>query len=361
MAVIKSGKGTDQWTIDPTSKAGRVTLYDTAGNPVMVETGYGGNKYLGVCMNQDVEPSTVNTSTANINAGATWSGTGESSLGIAGIQVNTFLDKQHIVTVYQSNDNSNWRISDSWTVPANFGASRTVQATASYFYVAVKNNTAANTTVVDIATALCPVVEALPRSLTSGGNLKVSVQAEWQGADRMTGLYAVSSFRTIGDTNATQNIFTIENPAASTVGIAVRGLNVVTDSTAALTSVAQQLKLSRPTGLPTGGTALTPTKYQTGYAAPIGIVRGGTASDGGGATAITATAGSTLWSQFIDKFYTVVGMFSHQNYNLIPDVGADLRQIILLPGEALLIQGVTAIPATTHVVVNCSWIEYKYL
>jgi hypothetical protein len=361
MAVIKSGDSTDQLKIDSTSKAARITLYDSSGNPIMVETGFEGNKYLGVCMNQDVEPSTLNASEAAIANGATWSGTAESTLGIAGIQVTTFVDRPHTVTVYQANYTGHWDISDSWNVPSSFGASRTVQATGAEYYVSVKNNGGTTSTVTRIGVALCPVVEALPRSLTSGGNLKVSVQAEWQGADRMTGLYAVSSFRTIGDTNSTQNIFTIENPAASTVGIAVRGLNVVTDSTAALTSVAQQLKLSRPTGLPTGGTALTPTKYQTGYASPVGVVRGGTASDGGGATAITATAGSTLWSQFIDKFYTVVGMFSHQNYNLIPDVGADLRQIILLPGEALLVQGVTAIPATTHVVVNCSWIEYKYL
>jgi hypothetical protein len=31
MAIIKSGATTDQWTIDPTSKAGRITLYDSAG------------------------------------------------------------------------------------------------------------------------------------------------------------------------------------------------------------------------------------------------------------------------------------------------------------------------------------------
>jgi hypothetical protein len=361
MAVIKSGASTDNLSIDATSKAARTSLYDTAGNPIMVETGYEGNKYLGVCMNQDVEASTVNSSTANINAGATWSGTGESSLGIAGIQVNTFLDKQHIVTVFQSSDNSNWRISDSWTIPANFGASRTVQATASYYYVAVKNNTAANTTVVDISTALCPVVEALPRALTSGGNLKVSVQAEWQGADRTTGLYAVSSFRTLGDTNATQNIFTIENPAASTVGIAIRGLSYSSDSTAALTTVTPQIKCSRVIGLPTGGTALTATKYQTSFPSATAVIRGATASDGGGATAITATAGPTLWSQLMDKFYTVAGWATHQNYNLIPDVGTDLRQIILLPGEALLIQSVTDVAATTHIVINCSWIEYKWL
>lgn len=33
MAVIKSGTSSDQWTIDPLSKAGRVTLYDVNGNP----------------------------------------------------------------------------------------------------------------------------------------------------------------------------------------------------------------------------------------------------------------------------------------------------------------------------------------
>lgn len=32
MAVVRSGASTDEWTIDPTSKAGRVTLYDSAGN-----------------------------------------------------------------------------------------------------------------------------------------------------------------------------------------------------------------------------------------------------------------------------------------------------------------------------------------
>lgn len=34
MAVIRSGATADEWTIDPTSKAGRVTLYDAAGNPL---------------------------------------------------------------------------------------------------------------------------------------------------------------------------------------------------------------------------------------------------------------------------------------------------------------------------------------
>lgn len=37
MAVVRSGATSDEWTIDPTSNAGRVTLYDNAGATVGVE------------------------------------------------------------------------------------------------------------------------------------------------------------------------------------------------------------------------------------------------------------------------------------------------------------------------------------
>lgn len=41
MAVIKSGASTDQLTVDVTSKAARVTLYDTAGRPISSSATYG--------------------------------------------------------------------------------------------------------------------------------------------------------------------------------------------------------------------------------------------------------------------------------------------------------------------------------
>jgi hypothetical protein len=361
MAIIKSGADTSLWTVDPISKAGRITLYDAAGHPVYFVLGGDGNYYLGASVEQNVEISTLNSSVAQINAGATWSGASESSLGIAGIQVNSFLDKQHTVTVFQSMDGTNWDISDAHDVPANYGVSRTVQAVAAFYKVTVKNTTAANSTVCRIQTANCPIVEALPRSLTTGGNLKVTPSAEWQNNRLTTGLYALSSFRTLGDTNATQNIFSLENPAASTIMIAVRGLSVVTDSTAALATLAPQMRTSRTTGLPTGGTVLVPTKFRTSYPTCQAIPRGATASDGGGATAITATPGNILWAQFIDRLHTAVGWITHDRYDMLPDVGADLRQILLLPGEAILIQSATAMAATTHISVNCSWLELAFV
>jgi hypothetical protein len=362
MAVIKSGATSDQLTIDPTSKAARVSLYDAAGNAVASESGVDGFSRMRNSMMQSVFASTKNSSIAQINTGVEWTGQSETTLGVAAIQVNTYIDKTHQVTVYQSMDGVYWDITDVWTDPANYGNSRTVQATASYYKIGIKNLAGTNTGIVRIQTCLCPVVEALPRALTSGGNLRVTNCAEWQSTRRTVGLYGVSSFRTLGVAAGTQNLLTIENPASSLVNIAIRQMSVMSDSTVLLATVAQQIQLSRVTGgLPTNGTVLTAVKYQTAYSSPNAIVRGGTASDGGVATAITATASSVIWQQFLDRPHTVVGWFTHPNYSLIPDVGTDLRQIILVPGEALVVQGVTSIPTTTHMIVQIGWLEMTSL
>jgi hypothetical protein len=362
MAIIRSSTTTDELVIDPTSKAGRVTLYDTAGNVIEAIAGTDGSYHLTAAIQQKVYISTKNSLSGTIAGSAYWEGTSESTLGVAALQINTFVSKTHRVTVYQSMDDSNWDISDSWDEPANYGTARTVQATAAYYKVRVLNLTAAEATAARVQSALCPTIEALPRSLTSGGNLRVSVQAEWQSTKRTLGIYTVSTFRTLGAAAATQNLFTIENPAASTVAVAIRSLDFTQDSLAELTTVAPQIKVSKPTSLPTGGTALTAAKYQTAFPAAVAICRGGTASDGGGATAITATAAATLWAKFLDRYIGTDKFYHpHPVYTLLPDVGADLRQIILVPGESLLVQGVTAIAATTHMVVNCGWLEYQYL
>jgi len=354
VAIIKSGATTDQWTIDPVSKAGRVTLYDSSGNELASIS-----RYLGVAMRQDVFISANNSSTANINAGVTWYGTGESSLNVAGIQTNVYADQPVTIYVEQSNDNVNWNISDSWQIPSNYGDGRTTQATGGYYRVAVRNDGSLATTVTHIATALCPTVEALPRSLTSGGNLKVSVSADMMNNELLNGRYACSTFRTLGAAAATQNLFTLENPAASPNKVAIRSLSFISDSTVALATVSQQAILSKPAVLPTGGTVLSAIKFCSDYGSPQAIARGATASDGGVATAITAAAGTSIWQQFFDRAQTAAGWYTHPNYSMIPDVGADLRQLIIHPGESILVQAVTSVPATTHMICNCAWAEYR--
>jgi len=75
-------------------------------------------------------------------------------------------------------------------------------------------------------------------------------------------------------------------------------------------------------------------------------------------TTITATAGVTIYTQCMDKAYTQVGWFTHPAYSLVPDAGTDLRQVILAPGENLLVQSqTTAIPANQSVIINCVFTE----
>jgi hypothetical protein len=122
---------------------------------------------------QNVTVSLYNNSTANLAAGASFTGTTESTLGVAGIQVNFKADQPFTLQVQQSIDGTNWDIVDSFQLPASVGWATTVQATASYFRLVVTNIGGATTTYLRLQTALCPTVEAVPRALGPSGGLKV--------------------------------------------------------------------------------------------------------------------------------------------------------------------------------------------
>jgi hypothetical protein len=127
---------------------------------------------------QDVTTDANNSSVANINASATFTGTATLTLGVAGIQVSLKTDQNCMVYIDQSPDNTNWDITDSYNYYAsinNFGI--TVQAIDSYVRVRVTNTSTANTTYFRLQTALCPIVESLPRSLDGDGHLKVGVKS----------------------------------------------------------------------------------------------------------------------------------------------------------------------------------------
>ena len=358
MAVIKSGASTENWTIDPTSNAGRVTLYDSAGKAVSTITGLDSKNQIPVAMTQNVYASSKNSNLSlSITGLSYWEGQFESTLGCAGIQINVILNQAYTFTLYQSMDESTWDITDSHDMPAGYGESRTFQATASFYKIRITNKSASTATG-KTQTALCPVVECLPRALTKGGNLKVTVAAEWQSNTRTTGLYSVCSPRTIGLASAPQNLFVLQNPSAI-YWLAVRSLNLVSDCTTALLTISPIIRVSRGTAI-SGGTSWTAniSKYQTAYPSPQATCLADTTADDAALTTIAATAGVSIYQQILDRQATNVGLLTHANFNLMPDVGADLRQIILAPGENLLVQSaVTASAATFSFLINCSWSE----
>lgn len=149
-----------------------IYLTDSTGTPIEVET-VGTNHYLGTTVLQDVHLSDVNSSTANLTSGSTFTGTSDPTTAVAGIQVNLKTDQNCTVYIEQSMDNTNWDLSDSFNYYYSLGgASWTVQATASYVRVRVTNNGASTTTYFRLQTLLCPTVEAVPRALTSDGRMK---------------------------------------------------------------------------------------------------------------------------------------------------------------------------------------------
>jgi hypothetical protein len=130
-----------------------------------------------VNIKQNVITDILNSSSGSLAASGSFVGTPVSTRGVAGIQVSLYTDQNCTIYVEQSPDGTNWDISDVYsyyTSKPNFGI--TIQAISSYYRVAVKNIGLATTTVFRLQTALCPIVESVPRSLTQDGNMRVAIE-----------------------------------------------------------------------------------------------------------------------------------------------------------------------------------------
>ena len=176
----------------------------------------------------------------------------------------------------------------------------------------------------------------------------------------MANYFSASSFRTLGSAATPHNLLTIENIDATTL-VKIRRITVQLDATAVLTTVMPQIKTSRATAVPTGGTTLGIARFDSTVAPDANtIVRGATASDGGVATAITATAGTTIWQQYNMRLHTAVGQVLGVDGSVLPTLVAD-QDLILRQNEALLVQVVASAgasnPATNFWVVNIVWEE----
>jgi len=140
----------------------------------------------------------------NLNSGNSYTFdpiTGTSTLGVAGIQVSLFANQNCTVKVEQSPDNSNWDLIDTYYyhISDNFGV--TVQAISSYVKIVITSG-GATTTTFRLQTALCPIVEALPRSLDPNGNLKIATAKDcygWESENTPQGeIRSVTPVRLVG-------------------------------------------------------------------------------------------------------------------------------------------------------------------
>ncbi len=168
---------------------------------------------------------------------------------------------------------------------------------------------------------------------------------------------AVSTFRIVGLATANHNLFTIFNKTGSTKFIKLKRLTYQTDHTALNTAVAGVVHATRITAVPTGGTVVTKVPFDTTLTADTNIeMMMATASDGGAATAITATAGTRMWSGFKSRAPTVAGQFLFPDETLIPFF-CDVDPIILRASQGILVSVVQAALTTDHYLVSCAWEE----
>lgn len=174
----------------------------------------------------------------------------------------------------------------------------------------------------------------------------------------------VTTFRTLGNAATAHTIFSLENTAGSARIVTVRRLTVQLDATALLTAVMPQVKCHRHSTLPGGGTALTKGTFDTAQSSVANVVaRGATASDGGGATAITGTPGTVQWQQYCMRMHSVAGQVLAPDNNVLPLLidNPSNPSFLLRAAEALYVNVVAAVgtsnPATNHWFVSCVWEE----
>jgi len=168
---ITETAGVDSYRVRATS------LSDGTVNATIVATeSEGGFKYVTGSIIQNVAADSNNSFNQSLAMGASISGVASSTLGVAGIQVSLKSDQNCTVYVDQSPDGTNWDITDSYTYYYSLGgAGWTTQAINSYYRVRVTNTGTTTATYLRLQTALCPIVEALPRALSHDGALKVDV------------------------------------------------------------------------------------------------------------------------------------------------------------------------------------------
>lgn len=120
----------------------------------------------------------TNSSTTLLGSGATFTGTGQSSLSYSALSVEVFSDKASAsngLQIEQSQDNTNWDTIDSFTVSASTNFQTTVNLTGKFYRVVYTNTNSAQGTF-RLQTVAQTQDVVLPRTLDSYGNLKVAAQ-----------------------------------------------------------------------------------------------------------------------------------------------------------------------------------------
>ncbi len=195
----------------------------------------------GVNISQSHLDVAASSSTANLNAGATFTGTSASSVGWGSIIVNLKSDRDCTIYIEQNEDGSNWDVSDTYAYYANIdNFSVLARVVMDNFRVRVTNISPSNTTYFRLVAELHPTGEVLPQTLDARGALKVGVKSlqdefGFQGSfTPMNDLKVAEAYRLVGvpfGAANDANFWTLSNSGTGSATSVSGGIATLTSGT----------------------------------------------------------------------------------------------------------------------------------
>jgi hypothetical protein len=173
-------------SVSNASGASASVTVDTYFGPLPVEPAtltQAGNKKTSI-QEQLVTISTVNSSTAQLAASATFTGAWEAVLNTASVQVSVVADQPTTITVQQSQDLAGTKIvsSKQYTRAAGAPFAESLLVVGTYLRITVQNTGASTTTTLSAQTIYTPVMNQSPVGPDNSGNMPVGIGQQVYGS-----------------------------------------------------------------------------------------------------------------------------------------------------------------------------------
>jgi hypothetical protein len=172
---------------------------------------------------QQVITSTLNSSTAQLAASATYTGAWEAVLNTASTQVGVVSDQPVTITISQAIDAAGTKVVSvkTYTRLANQPFGESLLVVGAYQKVTVQNTGASTTTTLAISTIYTPVMNQSPVGPDNSGNMPVGIGQQ---------VYGSTNAVYVGGTSQVQVTPTVTSASAYTAGNVVGGLLTFTNA-----------------------------------------------------------------------------------------------------------------------------------
>lgn len=168
----------------------------------------------------------------------------------------------------------------------------------------------------------------------------------------ITNTGSASTLAILGNDSTLQNLFTITNRPDSRVNVNVRRLLIQLDTVGTLSAFMPLVKTSRATGI-SGGALLDDCMFNTSQSPSQAVEIRATF---GGLFGITASAGNTIWQQYLSRQVSSAEQQIAADGNGLPAlVSNSASPFVLRPGESILVQ-VVAAAYTSNLMQYNNWI-----